>query len=234
MRRLFGMAAVVGVMLWAPSTAQAVTIGPTCGTCGSHATSFDITFTQIDASTGVYDVTIQANYVGPTFDWTYLAALGISVSGAKVEGISVQTVPDGQSTASWSTASGTLNASGCEDNNGDQYACIQYTGSTPPFGVSRPGPDTWVLRIDFDTTSALNLANLTGSFKALFTDANGNKNESLISEAYTTSVTSTTGGTPTTGGSPTTGTAPEPTSLVLLGSGLVLAHQRLRRRRVKA
>jgi len=88
MKRFIGVAVVLGVMLlWAPSTAQAITIGPTCGTCGSHNTGFDISFALVNNTTHVYDVTIVASYVGPTFDYTDLSGLSIKVDGAQIEAL---------------------------------------------------------------------------------------------------------------------------------------------------
>jgi hypothetical protein len=226
MKRFFGVALVLGMMLlWAPSTAQAVTIGATCGTCGAHATSFDISLALVNDTTHVYTATITANYVGPTFDWTYLNALGLKIDGANVESFT-STGSDGG--AAWSEILGTLNSNGCAVNPGEAFACTQL-GTT---GATRPGPDTWTLTIDFD--SAINLSNVTGAFKARFLDANGEFVGPLLSESFTTSVTGTTSPTTPTLTTSQTGAVPEPTSLLLLGSGLVLAHQRLRKRRVKA
>src|SRR4030095_9407185 len=192
MKRFFGVALVLGAMLlWAPGTAQAITIAANCSTCGSHGTSFDITFALTGTAT-VYDVTITANYVGPTFDWTDLSGLSIKVDGAQIEGVTVQSATEGAWTSHLST--GGLNQTCSDDAAGNRWACVQSN----PLSAGAPRnttADTWGLRIEFDSA-------LKGGV--------------------------------TTGGSPTTGTVPEPTSLLLLGSGLVLAHQRLRRRRVKA
>ena len=88
MRRLLGASVLlVGFLFGAPSTAQAVTIGPTCGTCGSHNTTFDISFAVVNAATNVYDVTITATYGSPV-DAPYISAVGIKVDGASVENVS--------------------------------------------------------------------------------------------------------------------------------------------------
>jgi len=112
MKRFIGVAVVLGVMLlWAPSTAQAITIGPTCGTCGSHNTGFDISFALVNNTTHVYDVTIVASYVGPTFDYTDLSGLSIKVDGASIEAASIISFTDG---SGWIArlSNGGLNSSG--------------------------------------------------------------------------------------------------------------------------
>ena len=220
MKRLLGASVLlVGFLFGAPSTAQAVTIGPTCGTCGSHNTTFNISFAVVNAATNVYDITITASYGSPV-DAPYISAVGIKVDGASVENFVSVTPPAG--TGTWSTVLGTLNNAGCEANPGEAFACSENV----PGAGTNAGPDTWVLRLDFDT--ALNLATLTGSFKAKFSDINGNKIDSLISESFGSTTTPTTS--PTTPTTTPQGPVPEPASLFLLGSGLVLAHQQLRRR----
>jgi hypothetical protein len=224
MKRFFGVALVLGAMLlWGPSTAQAITIGPTCGTCGSHGTQFDISFALVDGGTNTYDVTITATYVTPPADLN-ITALGINIDGVQVDNFVSVTGPDGQT---WSKVLGSLNQStgnGCAGNPGSAFAC---TDASP--GAAPPGPDTWVLRLDFD--KALNLATVSGAFKVRFTE-DGEFSGPLLSEEFAQTTTPTTS--PTTATTSPTGAMPEPTSLLLLGSGLVLAHQRLRRRRVKA
>ena len=78
--------------------------------------------------------------------------------------------------------------------------------------------DTWVFVLDLKNTTADLTGSPTGVFKAQFTDASGNKVGSLLSEDTTLSV----GGQVDTRGLG----APEPTTFVLMGTGLLLVFRR--------
>jgi hypothetical protein len=218
MKRIFAAAIVAACWFALPSTSQAITIGPTCGTCGGHNTTFNITATVVNNTTHVYDFQIVATY-GATLDYKYITAVGIQPPGAVENFVSVSG-PDGQT---WSAILGTLNNGGCATNPGEAFACSNGT----PNGASSPGPDTWHLVLDLD--QAFDVTNFTLSFKARFVDANGNFVGPLVSEEGSTSGGTTSPTTPTGTTSPTTPTVPEPTSLVLLGSGLLAVGRQVRK-----
>src|SRR5690349_6783038 len=76
-RLLLGAGAVL-VCLALPVRASASTIAANCGTCGSHNTSFNISYSLLNDAQNIYQFVVTATYGSPV-DFTYINAISFKL-----------------------------------------------------------------------------------------------------------------------------------------------------------
>ena len=178
--------------------AHADTIGPSCGSCfGSIYTLTDTT----TANPGVFDVFLTVNttgFTGTSTDLLNAVALKLTSQASDLTSIQLLSAP---STFTTVLSTG-LNANGCTGPSGG-FFCIQSTGLGVP--LASPGD---IYNFSFAVTLASGSSFLSGpgaaSVKALYVTSTGKQN-GLTSEAITL----------------TPAPVPEPSTLVLMGTGLL-------------
>jgi hypothetical protein len=212
---------LVAALAAAPSVAHASTIPANCGTCGSHNTSFDISYQLVDDVNNIYKFVVTATY-GSSADFTYINAISFKVDSLGSDDYSTTPSVVGPAEDTWTVLSGGINAGGC-DGSGAGFWCASSAGKGATHSGVAGTTDTWTFTVDLGNSVPDLGQNETGSFKAEFTKANGQKVGSLISEDVTIHPCTNCGG----GGG---GPVPEPGSIVLIGTGLVGLAARLRRR----
>jgi PEP-CTERM motif len=196
-RKLIFASIFVAVLALASAPVQADTIGgPSCGSCFGN--TYTLTFTS--EGTNLFDITLTIDTSASTQVGNFLnaAAFKIVSSSSDILSITDVSVPTGFNTT---PVLGGLSAGGCATGP-EGFVCFPFVGTT---GVALPD-GTLVFNADvLVTAGTLLTGDLASSVKALFVDSTG-KQTGLTSEDITLQ--------------PGT-SVPEPSSLMLLGTGLI-------------
>lgn len=188
--------------------AEASTIGPSCPSC------FGSTYTLSYTATGtpdVYNINLAIDttgYTGTTSNLLNAVSLKIVSQSSQLSSISLLTPPTGFS----GTINGGINASGCSGAGGG-FFCSESSGNGLQVGHAGD-----IYNFDWQVTVANPSDFLTdagaASVKALYVDTTG-KQSGITSEPITLDPVSP---------------VPEPSSLVLLGTGILGAAGVIRRK----
>lgn len=199
------------------------TIGPAnCGSCLGSAYTLTYSGTPISSTntTQTFQITLDVNtktFNGGTGD--FLNAVAIKVTDAS-NLVSDSLVSAPALTGGWTlTQSGTLNANGCSSTGGSGFVCLAATSSNG-LTVPHTGAYDFVFDVTVNTGTLFTAAGAS-SIKALYVDST-KKQVGLTSEP----ITLQTGG----GGGPQGGPVPEPGSVLMGGTGLLLVSFLIRKR----
>jgi hypothetical protein len=185
----------------------------------------------LDVQTGCTScaVTLTANFAaGSEYAGTFLDSIQFLINGASATGITVNTAPNGA--AFWTqpgfnNASGVLNANQCTELNNNPSVCFQTDTALGLGPIAAGSTLTWTFTETFATALPATLGD--GNIRAAFNRDTG-QNFNIFSPGGGTFAG--TGGAGS-GGSSGQPLVPEPTSLLLFGSGLSMAAYRARRAR---
>jgi PEP-CTERM motif len=195
-----------------------------CDTCqgSTYLLQYNPTPT-IDGVTGdsIYDVFLTIDTSLYTGGGAFINAVAIKIANSvDITTSALLQAPGG--TGSWILGTGGINAAGC-DGSGSGFICASdTTGTAAP--VPNATPYTW--EFSYETADALQLGSLGSDIKAQYVDASGVKVGALVSEGITLQPCEG----DTCGGGGGGGKVPEPGSIILLGSGLLLASVKLRKK----
>jgi len=219
----FCMAVALGFA--SPARAALLTITDTFG--GSN------TVWTLDVTGGctTCSVTLTANFQGAPSGYagTFVDAVQWTIAGTDVSSVGVVTGPLDATTTSWTGSEGSLAANQCSGGAADNV-CAQ-SNDTLGFGPITSGSTlTWTFNVTFASALPTNLNGVGGNIRAAFNNADGGNFNIFSPNGGTFGGTG--GGTGTgTGGGSGQPLVPEPTSLLLFGSGLSMAAYRARRAR---
>ncbi len=238
MKRIFGVGALLIAAGLIPSAARAsvITTQTFCVAASNPAGESSSCPAGVGATLSISDTNLAENQYDVTLtldtllvnqaDLANIISVQFDIKGYSGSDYDVQpplldaTGVDG---GSWSVFFD--NIPGCSaDNLNTAHVCAKSTGT----GTDTGDVDTWVFHIDLDNTLANITSNVDLNLRAQFLKDDGT-NGAIISPNFNDIPTGTTRTGPPTSEPDTT--VPEPTSLILLGSGLAYVGTRLRRRR---
>jgi len=222
-----------------PARAALLTITDTFG--GSNTVwTLDVT-----AGCTTCTVTLTANFGGAgtnAYTNSFIDSVQWTITGAAISTINDATAgagnvagPTDATTTSWTAAEGSLNASQCGGGAANNV-CAQSNDALGFGPIANGSTLQWTFNVTFASALPSNLTGVGGNIRAAF-----NTSDSTAANQTNLNIFSPTGGTfGGTGGGTGGGSGgatssqplvPEPTSLLLFGSGLSMAAYRARRAR---
>ncbi len=202
----FGMIMAGAVLLGALGygSAHAISIGPDCATCQGSIYSLSYNGMAVPDSDPLhetYRITYDINTTGYNGGGTYLDQVALKVSSSYYS-VSLFGGPGGA--GAWNLYGGGISAAGCS-GSGIGFACADSTSMflNNGLGVAVVGGSySWIFTVLVDNGTLF--ADLEGSsIKARYVDGNGRTVGNLTSEKLVSQV-------------------PEPSSVLLLGTGLLV------------
>jgi hypothetical protein len=187
-------------------------------------------------------VTLTANFQDPdgagagtnAYTGTFIDSVQWTIAGTDISTINdanggspgnVGSTALDATTTSWTAAEGSLNANQCSGGAADNVCAA--SNDTLGFGPIVNGSTlTWTFNVTFASALPSNLTGVEGNIRGAFNNADGSNKNIFSPEGGTFGGTGTGAGGGT--GQPL---VPEPTSLLLFGSGLTMAAYRARRAR---
>ena len=173
------------LVLGAASSAEAIPIGPSCGTC--QGSIYDLTYSgspiATTATTETFRITLTIDASGYSAAGTHLNTVALKVSPSLVD---AQLVSAPGGVANWVEMFGGLNAAGCS-GSGSGYDCVRVALLANALPVPVAGAYTWEFDIEVPTGTLF-----TGSGESSVKARYGNdfvaKVGDLVSEGITLSV----------------------------------------------
>lgn len=191
--------------------AQASTIGPDCGGGNCFGSTYTLTYTTT-SNPNIFDVNLAIDATGYTGTSTNLlnaVSLKIASKTSEISSVSLLSAPATFST----TESGGLNANGCSGSGGGFFCSGSSTNGLAVGGSGDVYNFLW--QVQLTSPSDLFLGADEASVKALYVTMAGKQNGNTSAP-----ITLDPGGSP----------VPEPSSIVLLGTGLLGAAGVIRRK----